>query len=88
MARKATTRTLPAGTRKQVAPSSESEFNAESTTAIAELAGERERPAEPTVEETQARAYEIYIARAGGPGDAQSDWLQAEQDLRTAKSRS
>ena len=88
MARKATIKTSSAGTGKRVTSSSESELNAESTTAIAELARERERPAGPTVEEIQARAYEIYMARAGGPGDAQSDWLQAEQDLRKAKSRS
>jgi hypothetical protein len=31
------------------------------------------------------RAYEIYRARNGAQGDAVSDWLQAEQELRTAQ---
>lgn len=26
------------------------------------------------------RAYEIFLARQGGPGDHLSDWLQAEQE--------
>ena len=30
------------------------------------------------------RAYEIFLARRGGPGDAVSDWLQAERELRTS----
>lgn len=34
-------------------------------------------------ERIQARAYEIYEARTreGSPGDAMSDWLQAEREL-------
>lgn len=27
------------------------------------------------------RAYEIFLARNGGPGDHVSDWIQAEQEL-------
>jgi hypothetical protein len=34
--------------------------------------------------EIAARAYEIFKARDGEPGDPLSDWLQAEQELRTA----
>ena len=30
------------------------------------------------------RAYEIFKARNGEPGDPISDWLQAERELRTA----
>jgi hypothetical protein len=30
------------------------------------------------------RAYEIFIARNGAPGDPVSDWLQAERELRAA----
>jgi hypothetical protein len=44
-------------------------------------------PAEPTAEQIAARAYELYLARAGGPGDDRSDWLQAEAELRDAMSR-
>jgi len=28
------------------------------------------------------RAYQLYLARSGGPGDAARDWLQAERELR------
>ena len=43
----------------------------------------RKRRSEPTVAQIQARAYEIYLARAGRPGNAESDWLQAERELRS-----
>lgn len=29
----------------------------------------------------RTRAYEIYLERRDGPGDAVSDWLQAEHEL-------
>lgn len=32
-------------------------------------------------ERIRARAYEIFQARNGAPGDAVSDWLQAEREL-------
>ncbi len=35
-----------------------------------------------TDEQIRQRAYEIYRRRNGGPGDARSDWLQAEAELR------
>jgi len=35
----------------------------------------------PSEEQVRARAFEIYLRRNGGPGDAQSDWLQAEREL-------
>jgi hypothetical protein len=35
----------------------------------------------PTESEIRARAYEIYQARNGEPGDPESDWLQAEREL-------
>jgi len=28
------------------------------------------------------RAFQIYLARNGGPGDPASDWAQAERELR------
>lgn len=37
---------------------------------------------EPTLQEVQERAYQIYLARNGAPGDSTSDWLQAERELR------
>jgi len=36
----------------------------------------------PTEEQIRARAYEIYLRRNGGSGDALSDWTQAERELR------
>jgi hypothetical protein len=36
----------------------------------------------PTDEQIQMRAYEIYLARKGTPGTPDSDWRQAEQELR------
>jgi hypothetical protein len=36
-------------------------------------------------ERIQTRAYEIYLARNGGSGDALSDWLQAEREIGSAE---
>jgi hypothetical protein len=49
----------------------------------------RGRPSAETVPHEKAircRAYEIFLARAasGTPGDAQSDWLQAEREMAGA----
>ncbi len=38
-------------------------------------------------EQIRRRAYEIYLRRNGGPGDARSDWLQAETELRGKPAR-
>jgi hypothetical protein len=37
----------------------------------------------PTPEQIRARAFEIYLRRNGGPGDAHADWTQAERELRS-----
>jgi hypothetical protein len=37
---------------------------------------------EPTEEQIRRRAYEIYLARGGNGGSAESDWRQAEMELR------
>ncbi len=42
---------------------------------------------EPTMEDIQARAYKIFLSRNGAPGDPESDWLQAERELREEFSR-
>jgi len=41
----------------------------------------RARIATPTEEQIRVRAFEIYLARNGGPGDAAADWAQAEAEL-------
>ncbi len=43
------------------------------------------RQGEPTHEEIRKRAYDIYLARKGAPGDPTKDWLQAERELRASK---
>lgn len=37
---------------------------------------------EPTPEMIRMRAYEIYMARGNKPGSPESDWYQAETELR------
>jgi len=32
-------------------------------------------------DQVQKRAYELYLARNGGPGNALEDWLRAETEL-------
>lgn len=43
---------------------------------------EAEIQSEPSEDQIRALAYEIYMARQGGPGDELSDWLKAEAELR------
>ncbi len=43
--------------------------------------------ASPTYEEIAQRAYEIYLARGGGPGREDEDWQQAERELREAREK-
>jgi len=37
---------------------------------------------QPTREEIERRAYEIYLERGGAEGYEMEDWLQAEQELQ------
>lgn len=37
--------------------------------------------AAPTLEQIQLRAYEIFLQRAGAPGNEIEDWLRAEREL-------
>ncbi len=38
----------------------------------------------PAAEMIRIRAYELSQTRNGGPGDAQTDWVQAERELAAA----
>lgn len=38
-----------------------------------------------TTAQIAARAYEIFLSRGGQPGNEVSDWLQAEQELKSSK---
>jgi len=44
----------------------------------------RTTKAAPTLEQIQARAYEIYLERRGAPGSQIDDWLRAERELVSA----
>jgi len=48
---------------------------------VAKRASKPSLSSEVPGEKIRLRAYEVYLARAGSPGDAQSDWLQAEREL-------
>lgn len=37
--------------------------------------------AEPSHEEIQKRAYDIYLARGSGGGDEMQDWIEAKRQL-------
>ena len=41
-------------------------------------------PLPVTEERIRARAYEIFQARQGAPGEPLADWLQAERELKAA----
>ena len=43
--------------------------------------------ADPSQEEIRARAYELFLARNGQPGDPVADWLRAEAELRRERSK-
>jgi Protein of unknown function (DUF2934) len=40
---------------------------------------------EPTEDEIRKRAYEIHLARGGGPGNEIDDWLKAEAELKEVR---
>lgn len=50
------------------------------------LPAARSEPLAPSDEQIRARAYEIFLARNGGPGDALADWVQAERELTGTRS--
>ncbi len=39
---------------------------------------------QPNEDDIRKRAYEIYLARHGGPGSEIEDWLKAEAELKEA----
>jgi hypothetical protein len=41
----------------------------------------------PTEDQIRQRAHGIYLSRAGLPGNAELDWLQAEIESRAGKAR-
>jgi hypothetical protein len=45
------------------------------------------KPYEPTQEEIQTRAFEIYVAEGCKPGHDLENWVRAEKELRAKASR-
>lgn len=43
------------------------------------------RTSTPSADRIRLRAYEISQARHGGPGNALTDWVQAEQELHAGE---
>lgn len=39
----------------------------------------------PTHEQIARRAYEIFLARGGHPGNPEHDWVQAERELQLGR---
>lgn len=80
-ARKPTARTTKktVGTKKKTTTKSPS--TSRSTTTRKHAVIKQRTKVIPTEEQIRARAFEIYLTRNGGPGDAHSDWMQAEQEL-------
>jgi Protein of unknown function (DUF2934) len=48
---------------------------------VAKEARENIPQKESTIDDIRIRAYELFVARAGTPGDEVQDWLQAEREL-------
>jgi hypothetical protein len=39
----------------------------------------------PSHEQIARRAYEIFLARSGTPGNPEQDWFQAERELKLGR---
>ena len=81
-------KTTPATATKTTAlatatPIDRSEAKGSGTLAApAKIAAAPKAAVNPTHDQIAARAYQIYLARGFGPGNAESDWSQAERLLR------
>lgn len=56
-----------------------------SGTLTATKAGSSTPKAPVTYEQIAERAYQIYLKRGFGPGDATSDWTEAERQLKAGR---
>jgi hypothetical protein len=64
-----------------VMPHTEKDANNSSSDASQGLASPYHRDNDPPADEQiRGRAYELYVERAGQPGDRVADWLQAERE--------
>ena len=51
----------------------------------AQLTERSERNTRVSEDQIRVRAYELHLTRGESPGDAMSDWLQAERELHKQK---
>jgi hypothetical protein len=49
--------------------------------AVRKVTTRNSAPVLPTEDQIRARAFQVYLHRNGGPGDAAADWAQAERQL-------
>ncbi len=68
-----------------VAPVARSETKGSGTIAAAKPMGSIAAKPNPTYEQIAERAHQIYLKRGFGPGDATSDWLEAERQLKAGR---
>lgn len=45
----------------------------------------KRKAGQPASDHIRIRAYEIFQARNGGPGNALADWIRAEQEDKTRR---
>ncbi|MFL5347352.1 MAG: DUF2934 domain-containing protein [Hyalangium sp.] len=76
MARNNAKTTTPAETETAKAPSAPTQNQAQS---------QNTARTGPTHEQIARRAYEIFLARGGQPGNPEQDWHQAERELRLGR---
>jgi hypothetical protein len=54
--------------------------------AVPQMAGDT-TSANPERDRIAQRAYELYLARGGGDGQAEDDWFSAERELNGTRDR-
>lgn len=52
---------------------------------VSRLVNELSRTSAAIEERIRRRAFELYLKRAGQPGSALTDWLEAEEEIRRAQ---
>ena len=68
-------------TANKQTPHTPASMPARSTNAEPVASAPRNSPTHPTHEQVARRAYEIFLARGGTPGNPEHDWFQAEREL-------
>jgi hypothetical protein len=69
-------------TKEAAMPKRESKKPAAKTGRQTSMAKRAKPSPQPTREDIERRAYEIYLERGGTEGSEMDDWLRAEQELQ------